>query len=377
MEKILINASNLKVGGGLQVGVATVQELINNHKKYALEFGFTFVFALSSNVIEQLDIPDGIIWKRIDLDPLHIKCFWKVRRQLNNLVFNENIDKVFSVFGPTYWKPKGVPHLVGFANAWLVASIDNIAYKQLSFLNKYKLFFKNKILATIMFDKHSYFVTETLAMKNAFIGKFKQDNIFVVSNTLSNGFLTDKIPEKSKLDILDSNDSFKFLTVSHNYPHKNLAVISEVGALLENSGLDIIFVVTFPTDVYEEQSDEFKKYTINVGVLKSNECRFVYEKCNALFLPTLIECFSVSYLEAMYCKLPIATSDLPFAHSICQNAACYFNPLDVEDIANKCLEIATDDKGIYVSKEKYKEILNRTGDNESRVSSYLSLVCKI
>ncbi len=49
-------------------------------------------------------------------------------------------------------------------------------------------------------------------------------------------------------------------------------------------------------------------------------------------MPTLLECFSASYLEAMYMKKIIFTSDLPFAHTVCKDAAFYFAPHDVENI---------------------------------------------
>lgn len=56
-----------------------------------------------------------------------------------------------------------------------------------------------------------------------------------------------------------------------------------------------------------------------------------------MFLPTLLECFSASYAEAMVMKKPILTSDLGFAHTVCNDAAIYFNPDDANDVADKII----------------------------------------
>ena len=63
---------------------------------------------------------------------------------------------------------------------------------------------------------------------------------------------------------------------------------------------------------------------------------------DAMLLPTMLECFSASYPEAMVMKKPVLTSDLSFARSICGNAAIYFNPFDPADIADKIIGLVND-----------------------------------
>ncbi len=58
----------------------------------------------------------------------------------------------------------------------------------------------------------------------------------------------------------------------------------------------------------------------------------LYEQCDALFMPTLLEFFSGTYIEAMLYKKPILTSDRDFARDVCQDAADYIDPHDVDDI---------------------------------------------
>ena len=63
----------------------------------------------------------------------------------------------------------------------------------------------------------------------------------------------------------------------------------------------------------------------------------LYKQCDGLLMPTLLESFSGTYVEAMYHQLPIFTSDIDFASGVCKDSAFYFNPFDEVDILNKLL----------------------------------------
>jgi glycosyltransferase involved in cell wall biosynthesis len=65
---------------------------------------------------------------------------------------------------------------------------------------------------------------------------------------------------------------------------------------------------------------------VNVGKLSSQECPKYYQQSDCVFLPTVLETFSASYLESMAMSRPIITSDLNFARDICEDAATYFEP---------------------------------------------------
>ena len=77
----------------------------------------------------------------------------------------------------------------------------------------------------------------------------------------------------------------------------------------------------------------------------------------------------------MKMKRPILTSDLPFATTVCNKSALYFNPLDPSDISEKIIKIITD-----------KELRNELIDNgikqlesfnssEERAKAYI-IICK-
>ena len=60
-----------------------------------------------------------------------------------------------------------------------------------------------------------------------------------------------------------------------------------------------------------------------------------------MFLPTLAECFSASYAEAMVMEKPIVTTDLGFARGICGPAAVYYEPANPQAAAEAITGLAT------------------------------------
>ena len=58
----------------------------------------------------------------------------------------------------------------------------------------------------------------------------------------------------------------------------------------------------------------------------------LYSQTDALLLPTFLESFSGTYVEALHHGNTIFTSNYEFAVDVCQDSAFYFDPLDAESI---------------------------------------------
>lgn len=370
--KILINASNIKVGGALQVASSLISSLINNDR------GNEIYFVVSSHIVKQL--PELETMGNVCCLDIRVSSplgLISARSKLDSLTLKFKPDVVFSVFGPGYWRPTGVKHLVGFANAWIVTP-NTIALKKLSLLQRLFTKLKYWILGSLLYNVDDFYVTETDVVKRLFCVKFNvaEGRVGVVSNGLPYFFNH----ENSNHDTKDlAFEGFKFLTVSHNYPHKNLDVIPLVGKELDAKGVKCKFVVTFDSNTYESMSSDFKYYTINAGVVDQKDCRSLYQSCQALFLPTLIECFTASYLEAMEVCKPILTSDLSFAHDICGDSAYYFDPLDISSISNVCSYVINNYFHDDMRKKlhSYQSILPSFPNQEEKVDGYISYMKKI
>lgn len=371
---IMVDATNISVGGGLQVSISVINELLNEPR------GREFIYVVSRNVYAQLIIPvnqvDNVFC--LEFNKTNVFSYLHYFKCMSAIERIHKVRLVFSIFGPTYWRPRNASHLIGFANAWLVYS-DTKAYEIFTFMKRIAMRTKNSILGSMLYYKNAHYVTETNAIKTAFCKKFNcaPDKIDVVPNCISPQFIL------SEIDLFDLSkiDGFKFCTITHNYPHKNLKIIAKVGRVLEQMGFNFVFIVTIAANDYELLDNDFKKYTKNIGPVDVSQCSSVYEYSDALFLPTLIECFTVSYLEALHSNKPIVTSDLDFAHDICSDAAFYFDPYSVESVADICAKVIsskmTDCIEINRKLCKYPLIKSKFKGNKHRVTAYMNIIDKI
>jgi glycosyltransferase involved in cell wall biosynthesis len=364
--RLLIDATNIKVGGGLQVAISVVTELVSLQPK-----DVHIEYAVSSRVAAQLAIHHKSKVHVINTSVRDVLPFSAGRKRL--VALSSDMDVVFTVFGPPFWGPSRARHVIGFANAWLVGGCE-IAYKKMNTLSALKARFVDFFRASLVYTKDRYYITETETVRKLFIKKFscEADRITVVPNTLPYIYGT----KHKHLEVLPSKflNCLKLVTITHNYPHKNLKVIPNVGQILSQRGLRCIFIVTIPQDEYQSLSADFRRFTYNVGPVDVLECVNLYRQVDALFLPTVLECFSVSYLEAMYHQLPILTSDLDFAREVCKNSALYFDPESPQDMADKVSMLLSDPEVIGEIVKQGNKLLGSHPTNKDRVSQYLEYI---
>ena len=165
------------------------------------------------------------------------------------------------------------------------------------------------------------------------------------------------------------------MLISHNYPHKNLRIIKKVIPLLRLH--KIKFIITIDDKEYKNMFHGLDKDVINLNPIKINSCPSIYSQCDALFLPSLLEVFSASYLEAMKMKVPILTSNYSFAKDVCGNAALYFDPLNPNDIAEKIIKLENNKKIRLDLIEKGQIRLNRFETSRSRAEKYIKILDKL
>jgi glycosyltransferase involved in cell wall biosynthesis len=361
--KLLVDATNIKVGGGLQVAVSVIREIINVSPNE-----FDIIFVVNKNVAQQLDTENIEKLYIINTSIRTLNPFSSSRKRL--VLLSEKVDIVFTIFGPPFWGPKAAKHVVGFANAWIVSKAQ-LAYSKIGFVKRQVEKIKYAILSWLLYDKKRFYITETNTVQQLFVSKFKSEisKITVIPNTLPYIYTEEAV----KCDLIPQKylQTFKLVSVTHNYPHKNLDVISKVGEKLTQYGIDCIFIVTIDKEEYSNMPSDFQRYTYNTGPVTIDECFNLYQKVDALFLPTLLECFSVSYLEAMFHRLPILTSDLDFAHDICKDAAIYFDPLCATDIADKISTLINNEHMIQTLTNAGKKIINNHPKNADKVDMYL------
>jgi glycosyltransferase involved in cell wall biosynthesis len=145
---------------------------------------------------------------------------------------------------------------------------------------------------------------------------------------------------------------FLFCLTSY-YAHKNLDVFIPMA---ERHG-DLLGDTAIVTTVSPSDHPRARRFLerierlgltdriINVGRIEQRELAAWYRRSRGLILPTLLESFSGTYVEAMHFGAPIVTSDLDFAREVCREAALYFDPWDPESIA-RAIRRLLDDEGL-------------------------------
>ena len=166
------------------------------------------------------------------------------------------------------------------------------------------------------------------------------------------------VPNAVSLDNLDSDSGKRFalpsgkrlLYLTYYYPNKNLEVLLPVARRLRELGRDYRIIITIAPSQHKKAErlleeiliQDLGAIIVNVGPVEMAHVPSLYRSCDGLLMPTLLESFSGTYVEAMFHGIPIFTSDLDFAKGVCGDAACYFDPHDAHDIVSK-LDTVFDD----------------------------------
>jgi glycosyltransferase involved in cell wall biosynthesis len=329
------------MGGGLQVALSVLEECkkISEH---------TYHVFLGENAQKQVHIdefPTNFVFYQIP----HVKI-WQLYKYLRSLEKSVNPDCVFTVFGPSYWKPNA-PHVMGYAIPHFIYK-DYKYIKCLSIFSKIRLCFRETIQMNCFKRQADHLIVQTKDAQLRLMKKINSKEISIVPNIYSSHYL--KLKRFSNKLPYRKNDEVRLITISAYYPHKNIGSIPKVLAELEKNGIVTVkFILTLKNDDYIKIIPErWRDRVYNTGPVAGIECPSLYQECDMLYLPTLLEVFSASYPEAMIMGKPILTSDLSFARDICGDAALYFDPFNTSSIAETIEKIA-------FNKNIYQEYVNK------------------
>lgn len=328
---ILINATNIKMGGGVQVTDSLCRYLyaFPNHR---------FVVVLSSAIKEIGIIIKGYPnVKVVDYDIRNSLATLVFGRDkfLDHMVNKEAVDCVFTVFGPSRWNPR-CPHVSGFARPHLIYP-ESPFYSQLSTIDRIKAAMTNKLVHFFFSRSTNCFVSESEWVSKRVEKCFINSKCFTITNYYNQVF--DRGDEWEPLP-LPPFEGTTLLNIGANYPHKNLKILIDVAQLLRRKHPEVRFrfVLTLAQDELIIPED-LKDYFVFVGKVKISQCPSLYKQASIMFQPSLLECFSATYPEAMRMGVPIITSNLEFARGLCKDAALYYSPLDPSSAVDQIMII--------------------------------------
>lgn len=161
-------------------------------------------------------------------------------------------------------------------------------------------------------------------------------------------------------------------------PRKNLPrLINALELLNEKNGLSVSLHLSGPAGWKNStlfsllENSPIKHLVTHLGFLSEEALQNEYLTCKALVYPSLYEGFGLPVLEALSLDCPVLTSKNTVMEEIAGNAALYFNPNDVESMAetikllyspsferNTCLSNRNEICARYSWKQESKKLLS-------------------
>jgi glycosyltransferase involved in cell wall biosynthesis len=130
-----------------------------------------------------------------------------------------------------------------------------------------------------------------------------------------------------------------FLYVGNAYPHKNLENLIDAFSKTRLNNIQLVFVGR-EDYFYKRLQERIKKENVSEKIIflhsvSDEELVRLYKNAICLILPSLMEGFGLTALEAMANNCLVLASDIPSLKEICSDSAIYFNPSSAKDLEEK------------------------------------------
>ncbi|SER73320.1 Glycosyltransferase involved in cell wall bisynthesis [Pedococcus cremeus] len=328
MTRVLIDASNLKVGGGVQVAASFIEELIQLMKdpEYLREWPWldSVMIDASSSVVNQLPMSARA----------HVTLKNRTWRSAFDRRRNRLLSARFTVFGPFYGKANARIHIMGCADVTLLSPHPS-GVPPLPLPTRIKRHIR-KPIAAHSFKSADVLVTETDAIRKHLVDHLaiSPRSIEVVPNAIHEIF---RHPERWLPLPLPKTDpgTVRLAYVARAYPHKNIDFLGSLGAaVLQMYGTRLQFLLTLHDSEWSGLSSLTKTYACNVGELSIGQVPTLLSQCDGVIFPSLLEAFSATPLEGMALGKAVYASNRDFVRTVCADYPIYFDPLDPTSAAH-------------------------------------------
>ena len=345
MQKIAINAT-YKAGGG------QIPQLVNFIKYFSDQSGrFICIIYITKHNLYLLDgikikKNTKVVISRIADISTFIRILWE-QFILPIILFLDKIDILFSPgnISPIFTNVKKIQWIGTIGPFWnkmyeLEIPIEKMKFK----FNKIFIYITAQYADAVIFESN---FTRDLFVKHYNI---KPNKSHVIKAGRDNYFfpnINEQILNKYNI----YNDFI--LCVSHLYPYKNIIRLIEAYSIAREELL-IETTLVIAGSSYSKEYDKYisdkvenlgiGEYVNFVGNVNRKDLRTFYSACHFLVFPSPCENFAYTLAEAMSCGSPIISSNTTAMPETCEDAAIYFNPYDLNQISEKLILVANDNK---------------------------------
>lgn len=334
MNKILINGISAKSGGGRSI----LTNLLNTISSRKINFEFIVIVPQNHGYekfsTENIAIVEFSTLHYNVLKQLYFYNFW-----IKKFIKENNISLVFNLADVII--PLNRKQL--FLFDWSYATYpESIVWKRMGLFERYYKKFKLHL-----FKKRVKYLSVLYAQTNSIKSRlnefFQIENIGIIPNAVSIDNLSGGVFKDFNLP----KNRINFLCLSKYYIHKNIESFIPLAKIIKKEDLPFTIILTINQDQHKNakllidqiEKENLQDILINVDEVEMQNVPSLYDQTDALLLPTLLESFSGTYIEAMYHKKPIFTSNYDFAIDVCGDSAIYFDPLNTLDILKAMKQI--------------------------------------
>lgn len=330
--RVLINTVSTKKhsGGAYQIAFNFISKTLEHQE-------VDWIYVVSADLDEIL--PDAVKSKEdyyvFPTQPDFRHSYKKVKQELSELEQRLNPNVVYSITAPSYFTFK-TTEVMRFTMPW-VTHPNKYSWSVLSWKERMRMRLYCWNIRRLI-RKGEYFITQTETTRQGIIRitGTEPQNVKVIQNVLPSVF--------NEMDntLFEVDENWVDVAcVANDTKHKNLDIIPSVLEELQQLGIDNVrFHLTLPEDCDSWKEIQrrlmppgLKERAITHGRLSQRELAMMYRHCQLCFLPTLLEVFSASTLEAMFFKLPIVATDFDFNKEVMADACLYYEPMNAKDAA--------------------------------------------
>lgn len=135
------------------------------------------------------------------------------------------------------------------------------------------------------------------------------------------------------------------LYVGSSFPHKNLYRLIQTFEILKEQHTDLKLLLVGKKEYHSKQLQKWAKKrryaedVIFTGFVPDEELKWLYTHAKAYIFPSLSEGFGLPPLEAMVHGCPVVSSNATCLPEVSGEAAVYFDPEDITDMAEKINQV--------------------------------------
>lgn len=302
----------------------------------------------------------------------------KVKKQIKLLEQQIKPDVVYSITAPSYFTFEAT-EVMRFTNP-LVTHPNKYSKSTQTWIERIRtwLYCKNQVR---LMKKAHFFITQTETTKQGIlrITGLPENHVCVVNNVLPSVFKhMDNTP-------IVEDDFINIACVGNPVPHKNFDILPDVLIELKRLGIENVrFHTTIPFD--HPLNNKLKKHLNELGMMKNwknygrisqKELGAMYQRCQLCYLPTLLEVFSASTVEAMYFNLPIVATNFSFNTEVLADSSLYYEPKNAKAAAQQLAKLIADKALQEEMKEKMKIQLAKYGDYDKHFNAIKAFLLEV